>query len=220
MKFLIALLALLVLGADAEIDAITNDFDTDSMLDAFGLEEDILVSPVEETRSLWRWGRRNRQGGGGGQRFRGGGGNGGGHEGGHQELIQKLRQNRRHIQRKVKYNSPKNGVTTVTGSTSKPEINEWIYDHIRQMKDLVESGGRVRNWDGLFSELFDNAVKLKLDCDYNKDGAVECTHTGDTCYAEALTKAHAKVVSLFLANRDEMSKDHEYLIGDYDDECE
>lgn len=168
------------------------------------------VKQQEQDSRLLRWGRWRR-----GHGNRGGGGGGDGTR--PQDLIQKLRQNRHDIDRSVDYDYP-DGVQTTTGSSTNPEINEWIYNHIEQMKQLIANGDTIRNWDGLFAEIYDNADKLTLECNYQEgdsNNPVVCTHTGDDCYAQALAKAHAKVVSLFLSNRDEMSKDHEYLADRY-----
>lgn len=186
--------------------------------------------------------RRHRRWRGGNQRgngwWRNGWGNGWGGGGGggaatttasstnFQDLIQKLRQNRNKIDREVV--DIDGGVETTTkaknsnSAQDKIKINNWIYDHIEQMKEIAESNGRVRQWDDLFVDMFDNIHKLNLTCDYESGVGtpVVCTHTGDDCYAEALTKAHAEAVSLFLKNRNEMSKDHGYLVGQhYDEDC-
>jgi hypothetical protein len=99
------------------------------------------------------------------------------------------------------------GVLTFTkGNTD--EVTGWIYQHVEEMIALRESGGRIRNWDGLFQTMFQRPNELHLEC-HKERGGVFCNHTGTTQCAIDLTHAHAQVVSLFLENGpEEIQKDH------------
>jgi hypothetical protein len=97
---------------------------------------------------------------------------------------------------------------------SKDEINGWIYAHVQEMKEYVENGNTIRDWDGLFQEIFANKDRLDLDCEQKGSGEVVCTHTSDDCYGERLANAHAEFVTLLLKDIDIKDEDNEYLIDD------
>jgi hypothetical protein len=80
------------------------------------------------------------------------------------------------------------------------------------MKEYVENGNTIRDWDGLFQEIFANKDLLYLDCQQKESGEVVCTHTSDDC--ERLAKAHAEFVTLLLKDIDTKDEDNEYLIDD------
>lgn len=155
-------------------------------------------------------GRRRGRGGGN----MGGGGYGGGRDTGTtypQDTIHELIQNRDSITREV--TNTDEGVKTFTSGAT-DEINTWIARHVEEMKALVENGGRIRNWDPLFQELFQYADQHHLECTQETNG-LACEHKGDNACAIGLAQAHAKVVSLFLEfGRDEVMDSHEDLIPD------
>jgi hypothetical protein len=162
-----------------------------------------------------RYGGGNMGGGGYGGGNMGGGRYGGGDDTGTttspQDTIHELIQNRDSITRDVE--NTEKGVKTFTSGAS-DQINTWIARHVEEMKALVESGGRIRNWDPLFQELFQYADQHHLECTQENNG-LACEHKGDNACAIGLAQAHAAVVSLFLENgRDEVMDSHEDYIPD------
>lgn len=127
--------------------------------------------------------------------------------------IHKLLNHRDEITRHVK-DSPK-GVHTKTFSSS-PETNSWIRQHVNSMMELVRSGHRIRNCDGLFKTLFDHASDMDLQChEDDESGGVQCKFLAEGECAIGLAQAHAQVVSAFLANGwDEVHQDHEDMVPD------
>lgn len=181
--------------------------------------------------------QRNRCGNGrGGGRYWTGGGNGrAGSEHNPQAtlsgddprvLIRTLMRNRNNIERTVDYeftnghdaNPNKNGVRTVTQAKplaeNREQINDWIFAHANEMKQYVKDGNTIRNWDGLFRQIFENKGLLDLDCKQpgGSGTKVVCTHTSDDSYGEALCKGHAEFVSRLLADKSTKDNDNAYLI--------
>jgi len=190
------------------------------------------ISTVDSRLLRWRKGRRHgggggRGGGGGGHGWGGGGGGGGG--GGQkasntaatsvspQESFRRLFDHTDNIKRNVDYSYPGGVKTTTEAKDGDDTLNDWIMEHVTIMKALVDSGGSIRRWDGLFDELLNNRGDLNLECSQEggSGGKVVCTHTGDDCYAEALAKAHAEAVSSFVEDPDARWEDHEDLIDDH-----
>lgn len=181
-----------------------------------------LQCHAAESRFL-RWGgthnrNRNRRQGGQGQGEGGGGGGGG--PGGN-GLIPKLIENRDKISRSVVDYSDgdQHGVRTVTGAKNsvdnKDEINDWIYAHVQEMQQLLDNGGMIRGFDGLFQEIIENYDLLNLNCQQQQSsGKVVCTHTSDDCQGEKLARAHAEFVSLVLKDIDTKDKNNAYLIDE------
>jgi hypothetical protein len=127
--------------------------------------------------------------------------------------IHKLLSHRDEITRHIK-DTPK-GVHTQTFSDS-PEINAWIRQHVQSMIELTHSGHRIRDCDGLFHELYENAANLNLEChDDNESGGVQCKFRAEGDCAVGLAQAHARVVSAFLKNGwDEVHRDHADMVPD------
>jgi hypothetical protein len=127
--------------------------------------------------------------------------------------IHKLLSHRDEITRHIK-DTPK-GVHTQTFSDS-PEINTWIRQHVQSMIELTHSGHRIRDCDGLFHELYENAANLNLEChDDNESGGVQCKFRAEGDCAVGLAQAHARVVSAFLKNGwDEVHRDHADMVPD------
>jgi hypothetical protein len=94
-------------------------------------------------------------------------------------------------------------------------MTDWIYQDVREMKQLVKSGGRIRKWDELFQKLFQHSNDLHLECIVKKEVKPRASTRVDTQRAVNLTQAHAQVVSLFSDNESqEVPKDHgEYVSG-------
>lgn len=89
-----------------------------------------------------------------------------------------------------------NGVKTYTYS-SNPKVANHIKKHVVQMKGLVESGKRIRNWDPLFGAIFDNYELIEMKV-IQKERGVEVIETSYDPYVAKLIQEHAKVVSLFV----------------------
>lgn len=140
------------------------------------------------------------------QGWGGGGGGGGGPGSPAMNTIRKLIRNRRNIARRRPVNHT-TGVSTFTkGNTT--QVTNWIYQHVTEMMALRTSGGRIRNWDGLFRTMFEHSDDMDLECRKARGGVV-CNNTGTTECAIDLAQAHAQVVSRFLKyGQAEVRKDH------------
>lgn len=106
-----------------------------------------------------------------------------------------VHQHRQEIERQVE--ELDNGVVTVTRAPSSPEAAEAIDRHVREMKRVLESGGRVRMWDPLFREIFDHADKITMEIEKLEDG-VRVTETSADAEVVKLIQAHAHKVTEFL----------------------
>jgi uncharacterized protein len=150
-------------------------------------------------------------GGGGGGMGQGGGdgGGGGGWNQERMEIIHKLLEYRSDIKREISpvTAGPYDLVTTTT--SQKAEVAGWIKTHVAQMMDLVGSGGRIRNWDPLFNEIFDHVNEIQSDVN-DVVGGVEVFLAGTTVCGKALAEKHAAVVSAFLLNGyEELHQSHQ-----------
>lgn len=190
-------------------------------LDSDPHDHDTTMSCCRVSLSSWGGTNRNRNRRQGGQGQGQGGGGGGGGPGGN-GLIPKLIENRDKISRSVVDYSDgdQHGVRTVTGAKNsvdnKDEINDWIYAHVQEMQQLLDNGGMIRGFDGLFQEIIENYDLLNLNCQQQQssDGKVVCTHTSDDCQGEKLARAHAEFVSLVLKDIDTKDKNNAYLIDE------
>ena len=90
------------------------------------------------------------------------------------------------------------GVKTYTYSEDS-KVAYHIKKHVNQMKVLVESGKRIRNWDPLFNAIFDNYELIEMKV-IEKEKGVEVIETSYDPYVAKLIQEHAKVVSLFVKN--------------------
>jgi hypothetical protein len=88
------------------------------------------------------------------------------------------------------------GVSTYTYSDNK-KVSEHIIKHVNQMKGLIESGRRIRNWDPLFSAIFDNYELIEMKVIPTPVG-IKVEETSHDPYVAKLIQEHAKVVSLFV----------------------
>jgi intracellular sulfur oxidation DsrE/DsrF family protein len=117
------------------------------------------------------------------------------------------------ITRKVK--ELPNGVETITESDD-AAIAAKIQEHVKWMQYRVEEQKPIRMRDPLFAELFRHADKIKMEREETKKG-VRVTETSDDAHVARLIKAHAKVVSGFVARGfDEAMKNHPVPGGDAD----
>ncbi len=90
------------------------------------------------------------------------------------------------------------GVETVTTSED-PEVTRMIREHVREMKQRVESGHGMRHWDPLFVELFRNYEKIEMEIE-DVPGGVRVRETSDDPDVAILIRQHAiRGVSEFVA---------------------
>ena len=133
-------------------------------------------------------------------------------------MIQKLFDHRLDIYHDVD-NMDDLGINATTYSYDR-EVGTWIQSHVYQMVNLMESGGRIRDWDDLFRYLFDHrndqTMQVTNTTEDGKYGVnVVQTVVSDVeddserdCIAQ-LIQDHAKVVTKFLERgRREMHKNH------------
>jgi intracellular sulfur oxidation DsrE/DsrF family protein len=100
-----------------------------------------------------------------------------------------------------------NGVETLTESND-PEVSEKIKEHVEWMKYRVEETLPIRRRDPLFDEIFRHTDKITMER-HETDHGVRVVETSDDPYVAKLIKAHARVVSGFVARGfDEAMKNH------------
>lgn len=105
------------------------------------------------------------------------------------------------------------GVRTTT-TTTDPELVPMLQRHVAEMADLLESGGRIRNWDPLFAELFNRREDIRITVN-NLDNGVEVVETSDEEEVVKLIRAHARKVEEFVAEGDEVLHEATPLPSDY-----
>lgn len=173
--------------------------------DIIALHGNFLTTP-EQLHSFKRRLRGYGRGGGGGGGGRGwGGGRGGGRGGGgggrggfqgdEHETIQFLVQNHQKIDR-VTDLTVEYGVEANTTSED-ADVSDGIKKHVEQMITLVQDGRRVRGWDPLFVEIFDNTGDITIELTDLTNG-VQVKQSGSTPCAVELAKAHAQAVDGFV----------------------
>jgi hypothetical protein len=117
-----------------------------------------------------------------------------------------LLENHKAIQRTVK--DLKEGVETVTESDD-PKVAARIQEHVASMEKRVKEGRPIHRRDPLFAALFDRAGKITMKVEKTPKG-MRVTETSEDPYTAKLIQAHARVVSLFVANGfPEVRKNHE-----------
>ena len=89
------------------------------------------------------------------------------------------------------------GVMTRT-TTQDAEVLAELRTHVGEMESLLEQGGRIRNWDPLFAEIFDNREAIEMEIDAIDHGVLVRETSTDPQVAE-LIRAHARKVDEFLA---------------------
>jgi hypothetical protein len=112
----------------------------------------------------------------------------------YRDVFHYLLQNHTQIEREV--TMLENGVSTNTFSNDQ-RIAAHIKKHVHQMKGLVESGRRIRNWDPLFSAIFDHYELIEMNVNETNNG-IEVIETSHDPFVASLIKQHAEVVSLFV----------------------
>lgn len=78
------------------------------------------------------------------------------------------------------------------------EIIDALRIHVRQMAALIEEGGRIRNWDPLFREIFDHRDAIDMEI-VDIEGGVEVTETSNDEEVAGLIRAHAGKIEDFVA---------------------
>lgn len=107
------------------------------------------------------------------------------------------------------------GVRTLTVAED-PEIIDTLRIHVHQMADLIHEGGRIRNWDPLFKEIFDHrqAIQMKIT---DIEGGVEVVETSTDEDVALLIQAHAEKVEEFVARGIEAYREETPLPKAYTD---
>lgn len=130
--------------------------------------------------------------------------------GGRSEMatIHNLVDNRHDIQRIV--NMTDDGISSTTWSENE-EVSAWIKQHVAEMSALLESSGRIRQWDDLFVKVFDMRDSHTMEYHERDDGlGVVVEQYGINKCAIGLVQAHAKVVSAFIREGyEEVHKNHD-----------
>lgn len=89
------------------------------------------------------------------------------------------------------------GVRTRT-TTDDPTLTDRLREHVQEMADLLDEGGRIRNWDPLFNEIFDHRDAIDIEI-RDIDHGVEVVETSEDEQVIALIRAHARKVEEFVA---------------------
>lgn len=107
------------------------------------------------------------------------------------------------------------GVRTLTVAEDL-EIIDTLRIHVHQMADLIHEGGRIRNWDPLFAEIFDHrqAIQMKIT---DIQGGVEVVETSTDEDVALLIQAHAEKVEEFVARGIEAYREETPLPEAYTD---
>ena len=111
------------------------------------------------------------------------------------QLIHFLIDNHERLKRTVE--TIPDGVRTRTLSAD-PEIIDAVRTHVRQMADLIHTGGSIRTWDPLFREVFDHREAIEIEIT-DIEGGVEVIETAEDDYVAELIRAHAAKVEDFVA---------------------
>lgn len=121
------------------------------------------------------------------------------------QLLRALFDNRDRITRQVTVRP--DGVSTLTESDD-PDVAKLIQAHVRSMSARVEQARPIHQRDPLFREIFRRADEIDMTYERTAKGVSVVETSTDPCVVE-LIKAHAEVVSAFVANgHAEAMKDH------------
>lgn len=93
-----------------------------------------------------------------------------------------------------------NGIRTET-TTEDSALVPVLQKHVAEMAALIESGGRIRNWDPLFATIFDHREAIRMEIENTPRGVV-VVETSDDPRVVALIQAHAAKVDDFVARGD------------------
>jgi hypothetical protein len=121
------------------------------------------------------------------------------------ELFHQLLDNGSKIRRHVTQRP--DGVESVTESDD-PAIAKAIQSHVESMSARVKEARPIHQRDPLFREVFAHAGKIVMTQQPTEKG-IKVVETSDDPYVAKLIKAHADVVTAFIANgRAEAMKNH------------
>jgi hypothetical protein len=121
------------------------------------------------------------------------------------QVFHQLFDHRAEINRQVL--TREDGVETVTESKN-PEVTRLLQTHVASMLARVTEGRPIHLRDPLFGELFRYADRIEARHELTA-GGVRVIETSKDAYVVTLLRAHAEVVSAFIANgRSEMMKNH------------
>ncbi len=121
------------------------------------------------------------------------------------QLFHQLFEHRTEINRQVIARA--DGIETVTESKN-PEVTRLLQAHVASMLARVKEGRPIHQRDPLFVELFKHADQIAVKYEPTA-GGVRVIETSKDAYVVKLLRAHAEVVSAFLANgMSEMMKNH------------
>lgn len=139
---------------------------------------------------------------------RGMGGRGMMQDAGHQadmQLLHALFENRAHITRTITPTA--DGVDTLTESDV-PAVTKLIQEHVASMAARVNEARPIHQRDPLFREIFKHAAQIEMTYEPTATGIRVIERSSDP-YVVKLIRAHAEVVSAFIANgMAEAMKDH------------
>lgn len=100
-----------------------------------------------------------------------------------------------------------NGVETLTESDD-PEVTKKLKEHVKAMYSRLEEQRPIRMRDPLFAEVFRYAEKITMKLEETEHG-LKVTETSDDPWAAQLIRAHAAVVTGFIASGfEEAHRDH------------
>lgn len=106
-----------------------------------------------------------------------------------------------------------NGVRTTT-TTDDPDLVETLRAHVRQMADLLQGEGRIRNWDPVFREIFDHREAIELEI-ADIDNGVEVVEVSPDPSVARLIQAHARKVDEFVDRGQDACHEGTPLPDDY-----
>jgi hypothetical protein len=99
------------------------------------------------------------------------------------------------------------GIETITESLN-PEVTRLLQTHVASMLARVKEERPIHRRDPLFAELFRYADRIEARLELTA-GGVRVVETSRDTYVVELLRAHAEVVSAFIANgHSEMMKNH------------
>ena len=88
------------------------------------------------------------------------------------------------------------GVLANTTSAD-PRVAAYLQAHVQQMHQLEVTGHKLRQWDPLYKEMFQQMEGISMEHEFLDDG-VSVLHTGQTECAIELIQKHAAVVTSFV----------------------
>jgi len=100
------------------------------------------------------------------------------------------------------------GGIEATTESGDPAVAALLQDHINAMKDRLETGRRIRQWDPIYVAMFDEGKLIKLDIERTPTG-IRVRETSTDPKVVDLIRAHGVVVSSFVREGpEEAGKEH------------